>query len=66
MNVQAGAVVQVEESPSLMQAWYRLSSYSQERRASLRLEPPQGEEAGKRREGRGIFSYAILPLNCIF
>lgn len=44
MNVQAGAVVQVEESPSLMQAWNRLSSYSQESRASLRSEPPQGEE----------------------
>lgn len=60
MNVQAGAVVQVEESPSLMQAWNRLSSYSQERRASLRLEPPQGEE-GRDERGGECSSTASCP-----
>lgn len=53
MNVRAGAVVQVEESPSLMQAWNRLSSYSQESRASLHSEPPQGEEGRDERGGEG-------------
>lgn len=51
MNMEAGAVVQVEESPSLMQAWNRLSSYSQESRASLHSEPPQGEEGRDERGG---------------
>lgn len=51
MNVKAAAVVQVQESPSLMQAWNRLSSYSQESRASLHSEPPQGEEGRDERGG---------------